>query len=181
MTCWPTPGWAPGANLWRPRTCNAVFKDARANLRQAIEESGAVIHHDPLPVVIGDEVQLTQVIPESAGQCHQVPRAQNRPRFTSRPSTGRANGCSRVKDNGIGIAPEHQERIFAIFQRLHRRGEYPGTGIGLAICKKIVERHGGRIWVESAAGPGSHFLFQPSRGRSEMTREQEKAADPLRS
>ena len=141
-----------------PTDLTEVLKDAEANLHQAIEESGAVITHDPLPVVSGDPVQLTQLFQNLLANAIKFRNAAA-PRIHVSAQAREEDWLLSVKDNGIGIAPEHQERIFAIFQRLHGRGEYPGTGIGLALCKKIVERHGGHIWVESAPGQGSTFYF----------------------
>ncbi len=141
-----------------PTDLTEVLKDAEANLHQAIEESGAVITHDPLPVVSGDLVQLTQLFQNLLANAIKF-RSGEAPRIHVSAQAREEDWLLSVKDNGIGIAPEHQERIFAIFQRLHGRGEYPGTGIGLALCKKIVERHGGHIWVESAPGQGSTFYF----------------------
>ncbi len=141
-----------------PTDLTEVLKDAEANLHQAIGESGAVITHDPLPVVSGDQVQLTQLFQNLLANALKF-RGGEAPRIHVSAQAREADWLLSVKDNGIGLAPEHQERIFAIFQRLHGRGEYPGTGIGLAICKKIVERHGGHIWVESAPGQGSTFYF----------------------
>ncbi len=141
-----------------PTDLTEVLKDAEANLHQAIAESGAVITHDPLPVVSGDPVQLTQLFQNLLANAIRF-RSGAAPRIHVSAQAREADWLLSVKDNGIGMAPEHQERIFAIFQRLHGRGEYPGTGIGLAICKKIVERHGGHIWVESAPGQGSTFYF----------------------
>ena len=158
MICWPTPGWAPGGEPLAPTDLTEVLKDAEANLHQAIEESGAVITHDPLPVVSGDQVQLTQLFQNLLANALKF-RSGAAPRIHVSAQAREEDWLLSVKDNGIGIAPEHQERIFAIFQRLHGRGEYPGTGIGLALCKKIVERHGGHIWVESAPGQGSTFYF----------------------
>jgi light-regulated signal transduction histidine kinase (bacteriophytochrome) len=141
-----------------PTDLTEVLKDAEANLQQAIGESGAVITHDPLPVVSGDPVQLTQLFQNLLANAIKF-RSEESPRIHVSAQAREEDWLLSVKDNGIGIAPEHQERIFAIFQRLHGRGEYPGTGIGLALCKKIVERHGGYIWVESAPGRGSTFYF----------------------
>jgi light-regulated signal transduction histidine kinase (bacteriophytochrome) len=148
-----TRGKPPG-----PTDLTEVLKDAEANLHQAIEESGAEITHDPLPVVSGDIVQLTQLFQNLLANAIRF-RNSAAPRIHVAAQAREEDWLLSVKDNGIGIAPEHQERIFAIFQRLHGRGEYPGTGIGLALCKKIVERHGGHIWVESAPGQGSTFYF----------------------
>ena len=129
-----------------------------ANLKSSLEDSGAVVTYDPLPPVVGDSGQLVQVFPESAQQRAQVPP----PRRDSPGSRlrARATACLfQVRDNGIGMDNKFLDRIFVIFQRLHTRAEYPGTGIGLSICKEIVERHGGRIWVESEFGNGSTFFF----------------------
>ena len=143
---------------FQPKDSNDVFRQARDNLAKAIEDSGAIIFQDHLPTVMGDEMQLIQLFQNlvaNAIKFHgpELPQIQ-----VSAEKNGR-EWVFAVKDNGIGIAPEHQERIFSIFQRLHQRSEYPGTGIGLAMCKKIVERHGGHIWVESQVGAGSTFYF----------------------
>jgi len=136
-----------------------ALQQALVNLRGAIEESGALVTHDPLPAVLADEMQLIQLFQNLIGnaikyQSPGVPRVHI--------SAARASGKKwnfSVKDNGLGIDPQYFERIFGMFQRLHKRDEFAGTGIGLAICKKIVERHGGRIWVESQPGEGSTFRF----------------------
>ncbi len=141
-----------------PTDCNVVFKQARDNLAKAIEESSAVIYQDPLPVVAADEVQLLQVFQNLIANAIKF-HGPEPPQIQVTAARRDHERIFAIKDNGIGIAPEHQKRIFAIFQRLHHRSEYPGTGIGLAICKKIVERHGGRIWVESQLGKGSTFYF----------------------
>ena len=138
--------------------CDSVLSDALANLKPAIEESGAVITHEPLPIVRGDEVQLIQLFQNliaNAVKFHGQEPLQVH--ISAKLKDG--DWVFAVRDSGIGIAPEQQERIFLIFQRLHHRSEYPGTGIGLALCRRIVERHGGRIWVESEVGKGATFYF----------------------
>jgi len=141
-----------------PTDCNAVFKQARDNLAKAVEETSTVIYQNPLPVVLGDEVQLLQVFQNLIANAIKF-RGPESPQIQVTADRQGPDWVFAIRDNGIGIAPEHQERIFSIFQRLHQRSEYPGTGIGLAICKKVVERHGGRIWVESLPGKGSTFYF----------------------
>jgi signal transduction histidine kinase len=121
------------------------------------------VTRDALPTVPGDRPQLEQLFQNLIGNalkfCRQPPRVH-----VGAARRG-ADWVFTVRDNGIGIAPEHRERIFLIFQRLHARHEYPGTGIGLAVCKKVVERHGGHIWVESQPGQGSISSFRlPARG-----------------
>jgi PAS domain S-box-containing protein len=127
-------------------------------LRTAVEESGATVTHDPLPAVQADAVQIGQVLQNLVGNALKF-RGEAPPRVHVGVQRQGAEWVFSVRDNGIGIAPEYAQRIFVIFQRLHTRADYEGTGIGLAICKKIVERHGGRIWVESAEGQGSTFFF----------------------
>ena len=135
-----------------------VLAQALDNLKLAIEDSGAVITHDPLPLAYGDGSQLAQVFQNLIDNAIKF-RGDEPPKVhVSAVIQGGECVCS-VKDNGIGIAPEYSERVFLLFQRSHPRREYSGTGIGLAICKRIVERHGGRIWVESEPGAGSTFYF----------------------
>jgi light-regulated signal transduction histidine kinase (bacteriophytochrome) len=146
---------------------NTVLKNALANLDVAVTEAGAVITHDQLPTVLADGAQLTQVFQNLLGNSIKFRGAQ-RPKIHVGVQHQKSDWLFAVCDNGIGIQPEYFDRIFVIFQRLHTRQQYPGTGIGLAICKKIVERHGGRIWVESALGKGSTFYFTiPDRGAND--------------
>jgi light-regulated signal transduction histidine kinase (bacteriophytochrome) len=138
--------------------CNEVLTRTLLNLKTAIDESGARITHDDLPTVHGDEFQLGQLLQNLIGNAIKYRRGWP---VEIHVSCERAGDVWRfsVKDNGIGIDPVYAQRIFVIFQRLHTRQEYPGSGIGLAICKKIVERHRGQIWVESELGKGSTFYF----------------------
>jgi light-regulated signal transduction histidine kinase (bacteriophytochrome) len=145
---------------------NIIFREARDNLAKALEESGAVIFQEPLPVVVGDEVQLLQVFQNLIANAIKFHGAEPQQIQVAAQRQGQ-EWVFAIRDNGIGIPPEHQERIFSIFQRLHHRSEYPGTGVGLAICKKIVERHGGRIWLESQPGQGSTFYFSIPEGEQQ--------------
>ncbi len=136
-----------------------ALQQALINLRGAIEESGALVTHDPLPTVPADEMQLIQLFQNLVGNAIKyqgpgVPRVH-----ISATKNGKKKWIFSVKDNGLGIDPQYFEKIFGVFQRLHKREEFAGTGIGLAICKKIVERHGGSISVESQPGQGSTFRF----------------------
>jgi PAS domain S-box-containing protein len=141
-----------------PTDCAAVVATTRANLRAAIEESGAMVITNPLPVVMADETQLVQLFQNLLGNA--IKFRGEKPVLVYIGAERRGNDwLFWIWDNGIGIEPQYVERIFLIFQRLHGRSQYPGTGIGLAIAKKIVERHAGRIWVESEPGKGQHVLF----------------------
>jgi PAS domain S-box-containing protein len=136
-----------------------ALQHALTNLRGAIEASGAQVTHDPLPTVAADEMQLIQLFQNLVGnaikyQSPGVPKVH-----ISAIQNGGKKWMFSVKDNGLGIDPQYFEKIFGMFQRLHKREEFAGTGIGLAICKKIVERHGGSIAVESQPGEGSTFSF----------------------
>ena len=144
--------------LMEPTDCNQVLEAAVANLKVAIDESGATVNHQPLPTVRGDIVQLIQLFQNLVGNAIKF-HGEQPPRVDISVSQKDGEWLFTFTDNGIGIDPKHFERIFEIFQRLHTRNEYPGTGIGLSICKRIVERHGGRMWVESSPGKGSSFYF----------------------
>jgi PAS domain S-box-containing protein len=136
-----------------------AFAAAIANLRIAIEESGAKVESQPLPVVRGDPRQLIQLFQNLIGNALKFRKPGQPPLVEVRAGPDGDFWRFSVRDNGIGLDPRFSDRIFTIFQRLHTRDEYEGTGLGLAICKKIVERHGGRIWVESREGEGAAFFF----------------------
>ena len=147
-----------------PTSFETVFNQALDNLKIAIEESGAIVTHDPLPNVMADASQMSELLQNLISNAIKFRREQP-PRIHVSADQNETEWIFSVRDNGIGIAPEYFERIFMLFQRLHSAKEYPGTGIGLAICKKIVERHGGRIWVKSEPGKGSIFYFSIPAGK----------------
>jgi signal transduction histidine kinase len=142
-----------------------VLQEVIANLESSIKESKAVVTHDPLPVVEADRVQLLQVFQNLVSNGIKY-RSQRTPKIHVGAEDRDHEWVFSIRDNGIGIAPQYADRIFRIFQRLHTRNEYSGTGIGLAVCKKIVERHGGRIWVESELEEGSTFYFTLPKGNA---------------
>jgi signal transduction histidine kinase len=138
--------------------CNAVVEEVLSGLQSAIQESGAAITHAQLPAVWADRTLMTQVFQNLIGNAIKF-RGKERPAVSVEAEEDGHQCLFSVRDNGIGIAPEFAENIFVVFQRLHARAEYPGNGIGLSICKKIVELYGGKIWMESQAGSGSTFKF----------------------
>jgi signal transduction histidine kinase len=143
---------------FQPVPLDEIMLQARNNLKIAIEEQEAEIACDSLPVVQGDDTQLIQLFQNLIGNAIKF-HGEQKPRIQIQKERHNGDWKFSVSDNGIGIDPQYAERIFLIFQRLHNRDEYPGTGIGLAICKRIVERHGGRIWVDSRLGDGCTFYF----------------------
>jgi signal transduction histidine kinase len=149
-----------------PTDSAAALAKALRNLKSAIEEKGALISAGPLPQVMADPLQVSQLFQNLIANGIKFCR-DRRPEISVGAERHGAEWTFFVRDNGIGIDPQYADRIFLIFQRLHKREEFAGTGIGLAICKKIVERHGGRIWLESTPGQGTtfYFTFQTAGGQ----------------
>ena len=143
---------------WTETDGEAVLAQALRDLQLAVAESGAIVTHDSLPTVTAVPGQLRQLLENLLSNALKF-RGPEPPRIHLSAQRQGTEWLFSVRDNGIGLDPTQAERIFQMFQRLHTRKAYPGTGIGLAICKKIVERHGGRIWVESAPGQGATFFF----------------------
>ncbi len=142
----------------QPTDSEEMFRNALADLTITLEESGAEVTHAPLPVVMADGSQMEQIFQNIIGNAIKFAGDSPPQVHVSADRLGE-QWIFSIRDNGIGIDPRYHDRIFGIFQRLHPRDAYPGTGIGLSICKRIVERHGGRIWVESAEGQGATFYF----------------------
>ena len=141
-----------------PTNCNIVVTHAISNLNKTIKEADAVINIDHLPTISADYTQLVQLFQNLIGNAIKY-HGKKQPEILIRATNKGDDWLFSVRDNGIGINKDYIDKIFVIFQRLHNKSKYPGTGIGLSICKKIVERHGGRIWVESKIGQGSTFYF----------------------
>jgi PAS domain S-box-containing protein len=141
-----------------PADCSLIVDKSIANLRAAVEEAGASVTRDKLPTLVVDASQITRLFQNLIGNSMKFHGEQPVRVHVSADRKG-DEWVFSVRDNGIGIDPQHAQEIFEVFRRLHARGEYPGTGIGLSICKRIVESHGGRIWVDSAPGRGSTFYF----------------------
>jgi light-regulated signal transduction histidine kinase (bacteriophytochrome) len=150
---------ATRGGMERKRTdCEAVLQRALRRLHDALERSGATINHDPLPTLMANPPQMLQLL-ENLIENALTFRREVPPAIHISAREEPREWIFSVRDNGIGIEPAYLERIFNVFERLHTKAEYPGTGLGLATCKMIVERHGGRIWAESQPGTGSVFNF----------------------
>lgn len=150
-----------------PVSSQEIFDEVVSDLQVVIRDQEATITHDPLPTIRADKTQVRQLLQNLIGNAIKF-RGDDPPQIHV--SAERENDMWRfaVRDDGIGIEPRHVERIFVIFQQLHGSTDYDGTGIGLAICKKVVERHGGTIWVESEGDQGSTFYFTlPTTGEDE--------------
>ena len=144
--------------------CNSILERVINSMMLATEESKAVVTHDELPTLTGSESNFIQLFQNLIGNAIKF-HGPELPRVHVSAEKQDGDWVFSVRDNGIGIEPQYKDRIFLIFQRLHGREKYPGTGIGLSICKKIVETQGGRIWVESEHGKGSTFYFTiPAKG-----------------
>lgn len=141
-----------------PNDLGDLLAAALRNLRAAVQEAGATVTHDELPVIVCDATQIVQLLQNLIGNALKF-RGEAPPRVHVSAREAPGEWIVSVRDNGIGIEPQYFERIFRMFQRLHTREEYPGTGIGLAICRKVVERHGGHVWVDSTPGAGATFSF----------------------
>ena len=139
-------------------SCDDALNTALRSLNQAIERNGAVVRTSPLPVITGDESQLNRLFQNLLSNALKF-RGDQSPVIRVWAELKGEEWIFSVQDNGIGIAPEYQEKVFGMFSRLHSRSQYEGTGVGLALCSKIAQRHGGRIWVESDVGKGATFRF----------------------
>jgi light-regulated signal transduction histidine kinase (bacteriophytochrome) len=145
---------------------STICASAMANLSAAITESGAKLSVKALPVVRGDAIMLMQLFQNLLSNAIKYRKPNVAPLITVTADKKAHEWLFSISDNGIGIPPEHYNDVFEIFRRLHTREEYPGTGIGLASCKKIVEQHGGRIWLESSPGVGTTFFFTLPSGEA---------------
>jgi light-regulated signal transduction histidine kinase (bacteriophytochrome) len=162
-----------------PVDCRTVVEQALANLEIVIRESGARVTTDELPTLAGDASPLTQLFQNRLGNALKF-RAGAAPEVHVGVERRDGQVVFSVHDNGIGFDRKYAEKIFVIFQRLHgRSAHYPGTGIGLAVCKRIVERHGGRIWAESTPGEGATFYFTIPE-KQPATEPQEEVPDDIR-
>ncbi len=158
---------------------NECADHALESLSTAIEEAEAVIERDDLPDVVADRTLMTQLFQNLIGNALKYRSPDRTPVIRITVESSETGWLFGVRDNGIGMESQYVEQIFAPFKRLHGRGEYKGTGIGLAICRKVVDRHGGRIWAESVFGEGSHFKFTLNRGKEKLQWTNELVAEPL--
>lgn len=144
---------------FEPTNLGDILNQAVTNLKVPVEENKAVIIHDPLPTLMADATQMVQLFQNLISNAIKFRKKEESPRIHISAKKDKNEWLFSVRDNGRGIAPEFMDYLFQLFQRGHTASEYPGAGIGLAICKRIVERHGGRIWAESELGKGSTFYF----------------------